>query len=68
MREFVTIKDAETFERTLNIYRRKVATWHKEGLGYISIKCQLADDICSRPRLNEVFTVEQLREIFNLAK
>lgn len=68
MKEIATIKDKAEFARTLYFFRRKVRTWQNEGLGMISIKCRLADEICSRPRKNEVFTVEQLCEIFDLAK
>lgn len=68
MKEIATIKDRAEFARTLYFFRRKVRSWQNEGLGMISIKCRLADEICSRPRKNEVFTVEQLGEIFDLAR
>ena len=67
MKEVATIIPADEFKDYLGELEEMVDTWGADGLGYVSIKCQLTDFICTLPT-GMVFTIGQLRQIFDLAK
>lgn len=58
------------FEAYLDELKEKAAGWKDEGLGYISIKCELANEVTKTAGTSEEisFTATQLRQIFELAK
>lgn len=67
MREIILPMPDGEFKNYLSVIEKKVKKWKDEGLGYISVTCQLAKEVSSEDP-GFVFTSGQLREIFNLAK
>lgn len=63
----MTVSEYESYADEL---KGKVSEWKSEGLGYISCKCQIAEEITRTAGTEEelMFTATQLREIFELAK
>lgn len=68
IREIPTIKTDAEFTQYLDDLKAMVAEWKNDGLGYISVKCQLSDILCGLEDKDEVFTSGQLKQIFDLAK
>ena len=67
MREIPTIIPEDEFQEYLEEIEEMVGMWKDDGLGYVSVKCQLADFICTL-NTGMVFTVGQIRRIFELAR
>jgi hypothetical protein len=67
IREIATIMPDDDFRKYLDELRALVEAWKADGLGYISLKCQLVETI-SQEDAGEVFTVGQLQQIFALAR
>lgn len=67
MREIPTIIPEDEFQEYLEKIGEMVDMWKDDGLGYVSVKCQLADFICTL-NTGMVFTVGQIRRIFELAR
>lgn len=63
----MTISEFETYLEGL---REKAAGWKSEGLGYISVKCELTNEVIKTAGTSEEisFTATQLKQIFDLAK
>ena len=57
----------EEFQKYLSNMEEKVHECKNDGLGYVSITCQLAKEVSSED-VSCVFTSDQLRKIFELAK
>lgn len=57
------------FEAYLEELREKAAGWKSEGLGYISVKCELTNEVIKTAGTSEEisFTATQLKQIFDLA-
>lgn len=68
IREIPTIKTDAEFTQYLDNLKAMVAEWKNDGLGYISVKCQLSDILCGLEDKDEVLTAGQLKQIFDLAK
>lgn len=58
------------YKAYLDGLKEKVEEWKAEGLGYISIKCELANEVTKTAGTHGelMFTATQLREIFGLAE
>lgn len=58
------------FEAYLEELRRKADGWKAEGLGYVSVKCELTNEVTKTAGSSEEisFTATQLKQIFALAK
>lgn len=67
MREIPTIIPEDEFQEYLEEIGEMVDMWKDDGLGYVSVKCQLADFVCTL-NTGMVFTVGQIRRIFELAR
>lgn len=67
MKEVATILDHEEFKEYLESMQENVDRWKEEGLGYVSVTCQLAKAV-SEEGPEQVFTSGQLKQIFALAK
>ena len=68
MKEVATIMTKEEFQRFLAETGNLVEEWKNDGLGYVSVKCQLADMLTGSSDDAMVLTIGQLRQIFQLAK
>ena len=69
MKEVATIKTEKEFQKFLDKkIKPEVEYCKSQNMGYISIKCQLATALENLANLDEVFTVGQLKQIFELAK
>lgn len=69
MKEVATIKTEKEFQKFLDKkIKPEVEYCKSQNMGYISIKCQLAITLENLANLDEVFTVGQLKQIFELAK
>lgn len=66
MKEIILPMSDEEFNVYLSRIEKKVKNWKDEGLGYISVTCQLAKEVSSDQ--GAIFTSGQLRKIFDLAK
>ncbi len=63
----MTINEYETYLEEL---KDKVREWQSDGLGYVSLKCELANEItktAGSPK-ETMFTATQLKQIFDLAR
>lgn len=67
MREIILPMSDDEFKNYLSGIGKKVKSWKDEGLGYISVTCQLAKEVSSEDP-GFIFTSGQLKEIFDLAK
>ena len=63
----MTIKEYETY---LNELKDKVREWKHDGLGYISVKCELVNELTKTAGDSGelIFTATQLKQIFDLAR
>lgn len=68
MKEVATIMTEKEFQRYLAETGDLVEEWKDDGLGYVSVKCQLADMLTGIKNDTMSLTIEQLRQIFQLAK
>lgn len=69
MKEVATIKTEKEFQKFLDKkIKPEVEYCKSQNMGHISIKCQLATTLENLANLDEVFTVGQLKQIFELAK
>lgn len=68
IREIPTIIPEDEFQKYLEDVREQIDIWKKDGLGYISIKCQLSDMLCGIKDEYMVLTVGQIKRIFALAR
>lgn len=68
MREVATLIPDGEFQKYLKEVKELVDIWKEEGLGYISMRCQIVDNINGIADDNLVFTVGQLKQLFALAK
>lgn len=68
IREIPTIIPEDEFQKYLEDVREQIDIWKNDGLGYISIKCQLSDMLCGIKDEDMVFTVGQIKRIFALAR
>lgn len=57
----------EEFEKYLERVKEDVERYKKDGLGYVSITCQLTQDI-TRGDGGRTFAAGQLKQLFDLAK
>ena len=67
MKEIMLPMTEEEFQEYLSKMEEKVQQEKHNGLGYVSITCQLAKEVSSED-VSVVFTSDQLRRIFDLAK
>lgn len=58
------------FESYLEELKEKATGWKEEGLGYVSVKCELSNEVTKTAGTSEEisFTATQLKQIFDLAK
>lgn len=68
IREIPTVIPEDDFLKYLREVQELVNTWKGDGLGYISIKCQLSDLLCGIKNEDMVFTVGQIKRIYALAR
>lgn len=68
IREIPTIIPEDEFQKYLEDVQEQIDIWKNDGLGYISIKCQLSDMLCGIKDEDMVFTVSQIKRIFALAR
>lgn len=68
IREIPTIIPEDEFQKYLKDVQEQIDIWKNDGLGYISIKCQLSDMLCGIKDEDMVFTVGQIKRIFALAR
>ena len=68
IREIPTIIPEDEFQKYLEDVQEQIDIWKNDGLGYISIKCQLSDMLCGIEDEDMVFTVGQIKRIFALAR
>lgn len=68
MKEIATLIPDDEFQKYLLEVNELVDIWKGEGLGYISLRCQIVDHINGICDDNLVFTVGQLKQLFALAK
>lgn len=68
IREIPTIIPEDEFQKYLEDVQEQIDIWKNDGLGYISIKCQLSDMLCGIKDEDMVFTVGQIKRIFALAR
>ncbi|MGE9941105.1 hypothetical protein ACQRBH_05980 [Bariatricus sp. SGI.161] len=68
IREIPTIIPGDEFQKYLEDVQEQIDIWKNDGLGYISIKCQLSDMLCGIKDEDMVFTVGQIKRIFALAR
>lgn len=68
IREILTIIPEDEFQKYLEDVQEQIDIWKNDGLGYISIKCQLSDMLCGIKDEDMVFTVGQIKRIFALAR
>ena len=68
IREIPTIIPEDEFQKYLEHVQEQIDIWKNDGLGYISIKCQLSDMLCGIKDEDMVFTVGQIKRIFALAR
>lgn len=69
MKEIAKIMPEDEFQKFLDEKIRPEVTYCKsQNMGYISIKCQLATMLENLEDQDKVFTVGQLKQIFELAK
>lgn len=67
MKEIMLPMTEGEFQKYLSKIEEKVQQEKDNGLGYVSITCQLAKEVSSED-VRCVFTSDQLRRIFELAK
>lgn len=68
IREIPTITPEDEFQKYLGDVQELIDTWKNDGLGYISIKCQLSDLLCGIKDEDMVFTIDQIKRIYALAR
>lgn len=68
IREIPTVIPEDEFQKYLEDVQDQIYIWKNDGLGYISIKCQLSDMLCGIKDEDMVFTVGQIKRIFALAR
>lgn len=68
IREIPTVIPEDEFQKYLEDVQEQIDIWKNDGLGYISIKCQLSDMLCGIKDEDMVFTVSQIKRIFALAR
>ena len=68
IREIPTVIPEDEFQKYLEDVQEQIDIWKNDGLGYISIKCQLSDMLCGIKDEDMVFTVGQIKRIFALAR
>lgn len=61
IREIPTITPEDEFQKYLGDVQELIDTWKNDGLGYISIKCQLSDLLCGIKDEDMVFTIGQIK-------
>lgn len=68
IREIPTVIPEDEFQKYLEDVQDQIYIWKNDGLGYISIKCQLSDMLCGIKDEDMVFTVGQIKRIFSLVR
>lgn len=68
IREIPTVIPEDEFQKYLEDVQDQIYIWKNDGLGYISIKCQLSDMLCGIKDEDMVFTIGQIKRIFALAR
>ena len=68
IREIPTVIPEDEFQKYLEDVQDQIYICKNDGLGYISIKCQLSDMLCGIKDEDMVFTVGQIKRIFALAR
>lgn len=67
MKEIAIPMNKTEFVKYMECMRARVDEYREQGLGYVSITCQLTKDVLGDETV-WVYTRDQLREIFALAK
>lgn len=70
MRKVATVIPDGEFQGELDRLKEQVGEWKNDGLGYVSLTCQLAGMVTLTAGTSRElsFTAGQLKQIFDLAK